>query len=362
MNPTSVAAYAAVNATTRALYSTLLTPEVRLTLAHAPDFDTLLSTLGKTAYAPYLALDRAALTPRRTSYQLHWHLAKIYEKLIRMTPEPGNQLLLQLWRLYEVDNLKATLRGIETGASWDEVRHLLFPMFRHITLTPDELNRMLATGSIVRAVERTQGTPYYETLTHAVERYEIERNLFPLEVALDLDYRRGVWQAIQQLKGTDHEHALKLVGTSIDVDNLLWAIRYRVYHNLSLEEIINYTLPFGYKVHDEHIRAIARSEDALAIADVVRRVFPKVADLANLSTHTRSDITMPHRWLVELEHILHRHIINLCHSTFLGDPFHIGVQLVYVMLIEYELQDLTAIIEAVSSHLPIEQLATIIDL
>lgn len=361
MNPTSVAAYAAVNATTRALYSTMLAPETWPLLIHAPDFDTLLSALGKTAYAPYLTISRDALTPRRTAYQLRWHLAKAYEKLIRLTPEPASQLLVQLWLRYEVDNVKATLRGIETGASWDQIRHLLSPMFRHITLQLDDLSRMVATGSVVRAIERTQGTPYYDTLTHAVARYETERNLFPLEVALDLGYRRRVWQAIQQLKSSDQDHAMHLVGTSLDVDNLLWAIRYRIYHNLSVEEIINYTLPFGYKVRDEHIRAIARSTDAAAIADVVRRVFPKAMELEELSTQTRSDSTLLRHWLVELEHILHRHIIGLCQSAFLGDPFHIGVPLAYLMLVEYELQDLTAIVEAVASAVPVEQLTDILN-
>ncbi|MBN2389366.1 MAG: V-type ATPase subunit, partial [Anaerolineae bacterium] len=229
----SVTAYAQVNATTRALYATLLTPEVWRVLIQTPDLDALLVQLEKTAYAPYLKMDRQLLTPRRTVFQLRQHLARGYEKLIRLTPEPGCQLIIQLWQLYEVDNLKATLRGVETNASWDEVRRLLSPMLRYATLTNDDIQRMLASGSIVRAIERTRHTPYYDTLIHAVERYEAEKTLFPLEVALDLDYRRGLWQGIQNLKGMDHEQALRLVGTSIDVDNLLWAVRYRVYHHLS---------------------------------------------------------------------------------------------------------------------------------
>ena len=42
---------------------------------------------------------------------------------------------------------------------------------------------------------------------------------------------------------------------------MVWAIRYRVYHHLSEEEIINYPLPFGYQVRDEDIRAIAAGLD-----------------------------------------------------------------------------------------------------
>jgi len=352
-----VAAYAQVNATTRALYATLLTPETWHALIQAPDFAALLGQLEKTAYHPYLKLDRQILTPRRTVYQLRWHLTHGYEKLIRLTPEPGRQLISQLWRLYEVDNLKATLRGIETGASWDEVRRLLSPMSHDVTLTNDTLQRMLTSGSIVRAIERIRHTPYYDTLIHAVARYETEKNLFPLEVALDLDYRRGLWQSIHRLKGTDYEQALRLVGTSIDVDNLLWAIRYRAYHHLSAQEIINYTLPFGYQVRDSDIRAIATDADINAL---IKRIYPHLEGLEEVPEPIDEGISSPQRYLAALERALHRHIITMCRGTFLGNPFHIGVQLAYLMLLEYELRDLIAIVEAKASQLPVDRLASII--
>lgn len=354
-----VTAYAAVQATVRALYSTVLSPETRYSLAQSPDYNSLLDRLSKTAYAPYLAIDRQLLTPRRTVYQLRWHSAKAYEKIIRLTPAPGQQLLIQLWQRNEVDNLKATLRGIETGASWDEVLHLLSPGTKNITLTPDIMQRLLATGDIIRAVERIRATPYYETLSHAVERYEAEKSLFPLEVALDLDYWRHVWRTVNQLTGQDHNYAMKLVGTSIDVMNLLWAIRYHVYHRLSVQEIINYTLPFGYRVTDDDIRAIANGANVIG---VVQRIFPKMRGVNDLREQPDGPSAASRHWLTLLERTLQRHIIDLCHRMFFGNPFHIGIPVAYLMIIEYELQDLTAIVEAKASNLPFEALAAAIDI
>jgi len=342
-----VRAYSLVHATVRALYSTMLTPETWNTLAQAQDFDAVLTILPKTVYAPYLQIERQELTPRRAVYQIRWHLTDVYEKLIRLTPEPGQQLLLQLWRLYEVDNLKATLRGIETGASWDQVRHLLYPMTEYITLTAADVEKMVRSGDVARAIELIRHTPYYDTLIHALERYRAERNLFPLEVALDLDYHRGLWQSINQLTGVDHEQALRIVGTVLDVDNLLWAIRYRVYHHLSEQEIINYTLPFGYQVHDEDIRAIAAGAD---IAQVVRRIYPDV------QVASRSDFGGENggAWLAALELSLQRHVVKMCRAAFIGYPFHIGIPAAYLLLNEHEIRDLTVLIEAKASRLPAE--------
>ena len=338
----AVQTYSLVNATVRARNSNTLTPEIWETLIRARDLDGTLTLLSKTVYAPSLGLERHLLTPRRVAYQIRWHLAHSYEKLIRLMPEPGRQLLIQLWRLYEVDNLKATLRGIHAGASWEQVLYLLQPMGRQTALSPGLLEIMIRSGDVPRAVRLVRDTPYFETLDHALDRYRSEESLFPLEVALDLDYHRDLWQTIGLLTGQDQGWALRLAGSVLDNNNLLWAIRYRVYHHLSEEEIINYTLPFGYLVHDEDIRAIAAGAD---VAAIVKRIYPGVEGVDQISGQ-------PILWLSTLEVALQRHIVRLCRSAFIGNPFHIGVPLAYLLLTEREIRDLTVVIEAKASGIP----------
>ena len=120
-------AYALVHATVRALRPALLSSEVWTALIQAESYDAVLDTLVKTVYGPYLDIPggRSRLTPRRLIYQIRWHLSDMYAKLIGLMPEPGRQLLVELWHHYEVDNIKAVLRGIETGATWEQVLFLL---------------------------------------------------------------------------------------------------------------------------------------------------------------------------------------------------------------------------------------------
>lgn len=344
MSIKSLSAYSLVNASVRALYSTMLAPETWTALIQAHDFDAVLSVLSKTVYAPYLGLKREMLTARRVVYQNKLHLARVCDKVIRLTPEPGRQMLLWLWRLYEIDNLKATLRGVETRAPWDQVLFLLYPESKNNALARDTMQKMVQTGSVARAIELTRQTPYYDALSHALERYQAEGSLFPLEVALDLDHHRRLWDSIGQLGGQDREQALKIVGSMFDLDNLLWAIRYRVYHRLSAEEIINYTLPFGYQVRDEDIQAIATGED---IYQTVTRIYPELEGLEHIGEQNGAG-------LQALEMALHRRIVDLCREAFRGDPFHVGVPVAYLVLNEYEIRDLTVVIEAKASRLPIE--------
>lgn len=344
-----VTTYSLPHATVRALYPTMLTPGTWQALIQAQDFEAVLNTLSKTVYDHYLQIERRLLTPRRTVYQIRRHLADVYEKIIRLTPAPGSQLLLWMWRLYEVDNLKAVLRGIEAGASWNQVLFLLNPLAKQATLTMADMGKMVQSGDVARAVELTRHTPYYNTLTYALERYRAEKKLFTLEVALDLEHGRRLWQSFDELTGVDHEQALRIVGSTLDARNLLWAIRCRVYHRLSEQEIINYTLPFGYQVRDEDIRAIAAGAD---ITQVVKRVYPKLGGVEQVSESGTG--------LEALELALKHHIVDLCRAAFIGYPFHIGIPVAYLLLNEYEIADLTTLIEAKASHLPLESFAPLL--
>ena len=335
--------YAFTHARVRAMYSTLFTAEEWAKLCDAADFNMLISMLKETDYGSYLVRPgNRDVTPRWAVYQIKRRMVNDYVSVLRTVPTYARSLLTQLYRRFEIDNLKAVLRGISTGASWDRVLFVLFPLGQ-VTILPTQT--MLEGRSIAAAVEQLQGTPYYNTLSHAMKRHIAEQSLFPLEVALDLNYWRTLWHEVKQLPSQDQGRSLPVVGSLIDMSNLMWAIRYRVYHHLSEEEIINYTLPFGYRVQDEDIRAIAAGA---GIAQIVTRIYP---DLANVDTLLQE----PQSGLPALELQLQKRLAEQCRNAFLGYPFHIGIPLAHVMLTELEVQDLIVLIEAKSTQMPAER-------
>jgi V/A-type H+-transporting ATPase subunit C len=343
MFASGVSEYAAINARVRVMYATLYSPQNLTVLGEAVDFSSLLGQLKHSPYGPYLEqVSDKDLTPRRTVFQLKCRVADEFSSIIRMSPKQARPLLIQLFRYFEVDNLKAVLRGLVTGASWDRVRYVLFPP-SPITGIPGQA--MMEAGSIAAAIELLRGTPYYETLSHAMKRYSAEQNIFPLEVALDLDYWRGLWKETNNLPAQDRTQALRVIGALVDITNLMWAIRYREYHHISEEELINYTLSFGYRVSDKDIRDIAAGAD---IAQMVKRIFPNLSDVDVLLQENQHN-------LPKLETELKRHLMNQCKAVFVGNPFHIGLPLAYLMLTELEIQDLTVLVEAKSTLTPAEE-------
>ncbi len=345
-----VADYAAISARVRAMYANLLTPQDIVRLSEAPDFLSLFNALKSTAYGPYLeGLKDKDINPRRVIIQIKKKLADAYYSVIQMAPVQTRPLVKQLYRYYEIGNLKAVLRAIVTvstwnteTALWDRVRDVLFPMGSTSVLPAQA---MVESGSVATAVDLLHGTPYEDTLSFAMKRYSSEQNLFPIEVALDLAYWRRLWSEAQKLTGQDREHSVRIIGSLLDMNNLMWAIRYRVYHKLSEEEIINYTLPFGYRIKDADIRAIAAGADA---ASVINRIFPGLPDVNAL-------LENPQAGLPRLEVLLKQRIMKECLAAFVGSPFHIGLPLAFLIMHDFEVQDLIVLIEAKSSGMPEEE-------
>lgn len=328
------------------MYSYLLGASDLAALSEAPDLASLVAGLRHTQYGAYLeGLKEKEVTSREFARAIKNRLGAAYRSVAQGSPMQSRRVLGQLYRRYEVNNLKAILRGIAGGPRggegllWPRIRDLLFPL-GSATVLPEEA--MVQAGSIAGAVDLLRGTTYYEVLSHALKRYSAEHSLFPLEVALDLHYWRRLWNEARRLPGQDLTHAMRVVGSLVDANNLAWAIRFRVYQQLSEEELINYTLPFGYRVRDADIRGIAAGAD---LGSVVGRLYPTLPDARNL-------LEDPKQGLPKLERELKRIVMKECQAAFLGDPFHIGLPLAYLVLQDLEVEDLVVLSEAKSSMLP----------
>ena len=341
-----VAGYAAISARVRAKSAELLTPQDMVRLSEAPDFASLFTALKATPYGRYLEnLKDQDVAPRRVILEAKRRLAESFDSVVQMAPVETRPLIKQLFRYFEVGNLKAVLRALVTvftgdteSSLWDRVRDVLFPLGAASSLPA---RAMVESGSLSNAVELLHGTPYEEAMSFAMKRYSSEQNLFPIEVALDLNYWRRLWAEATKLTGQDRQYGVKIIGALLDMNNLMWAIRYKVYYKLSEEEVINYTLPFGYRVHDSDLRAIAAGAD---IASVISRIYPSIPGVSEL-------LEDPQTGLPKLEVLLKRELLKQCLAAFVGSPFHIGLPLAFLVMSELEVEDLIVLTEAKSSNL-----------
>lgn len=344
MAPDATTGFAAINARVRAMYSTLLARQDFINFSESANLEALLTQLKHTAYGPYLerAKDKE-LTARRAAFLMRGRMSELFHSIINGSPDYTKAILAQLYDYYQVNNLKAILRGIVTDSTWDRVRYVLFPMIGDNVLPAEQ---MLESKNVAQAIEMIKSTQYYETLTFAVKRYSVEQSLFPIEVALDLDYWRNLWKAVKTLPKADQEYAVKIIGPLLDMNNLMWAIRYRTYHHLSEEEIINYTLPIGYHVSNSDIHAVAAGAD---VEQIVKRLYPDITGVDEMLSDLQAG-------LPKLELQLQKRIAAQCHAAFVGNPFQIGIPLGFLVLLDMEIQDLVVLLEGKSNQLPNEEI------
>jgi V/A-type H+-transporting ATPase subunit C len=247
-------------------------------------------------------------------------------------------LLLVWWQHFELENLKALFRGFDQGMEPDVIRRFLIPLADDSTLSWETL---LHERSVINLIDRLRNTHYINPLRNALPVYQRERSLFPMEIALDIRYYRDLAAAINGLGGSDRADAQRILGTHLDILNILWAYRYRLYYGLSAEEIVNYTLWRAMRTDAALVREIALGA---APRDILVRVWGSAVDLSLLQG---SDLSgdVGSELLPRLELTLQRFWRRLALRELGGYPFKLGTILGYLVLEELEVRDLVTLLE-----------------
>jgi V/A-type H+-transporting ATPase subunit C len=341
--------YAAASARVRGRIGRLLTPAQWELLLEAPDLSTMVQNLSTTAYQPLLEqVGRAAMAqpdPSRIERWLWQYLATSYRAPLPFMPGATKDLVAWLWRRFEVDNLKMVLRGVERDIPPGRIRDTLVPLGDASGLPWESLSE---ASTVPDVVSRLAGRFYGRALEPALDRYRREGLLFVLEIRLDLAYARELLNLVEGLRGRDRREAERFTGTLIDSQNVLWAFRYRLYHDLSPEEILNYTLQRGVRVNTRILREIATGASVMTVLEEVWD--GALPDLERLARHRDQQA------LVEAEAMFDRYFYRQAKKTLKGYPLHLGVILAYLVLQETEIGDLVSLIEGKASGWPADRI------
>ncbi|UCH25949.1 MAG: V-type ATPase subunit [Trueperaceae bacterium] len=325
--------YASVQARVRARYSDLLSEKRWRELLAAETLEDLGQILRDT---PYGQAFRVAPVEFERNLIAHWAL-ELYTLTHSLHSGPRD---LMRWyaRKFELDNLKTVLRTLSYRQLPGRAEEVLLP------LEPPTLawSRLLEVASVQALIAELRDTPYAAPLTDALERYLQEGSPFYLEVSIDLGYFQHLVRLMNRLDGQDRRWAERLLGSWIDLQNLLWAYRYRVYARLSPEEIVNYTLHHAVRIDVDAVRRAATGS-------------PLWREAERLGLELSSQLD-ERKALEELEMTGFREIVRRAHAAFDGLLFHVGSVLAYAFLLEAEVHDLITLIEGKRHDMTAEKL------
>ncbi len=341
-------AYAGANARMRALLAGLLTDEQWRDLVRADSPESVLSLLKASSYGDifgqFQGMDGVSL--ERVERLLAGRAAENCLKVMALTRTAARALLFTWWQHFELENLKAVFRGVEQGLSPDVMRDFLIPLQGP---SPLPWEALLHETTIRGLVDLLADTHYVNPLRNALPLYERGYSLFALEVAVDIRYYRDIAAGILRLQGDEQKEVRHLLGYYLDMLNILWAFRYRVYYQMSAEEIVNFTLWHTFHTDVQLVRDIALGATP---AEVVERVWGVgTLDLSPLAQYDSEADMLP-----VLELILYRHWRHRAKAQLSGYPFRLAALLGYLILEELEIQDLVTLLEAKGMGWPPEHI------
>lgn len=250
--------YGYINARVKAMKSRLLPRETLYELLGARDLAALSDTLGATDYNKDLSETLARVSGLAAIEEgLRRNLCRTTAKLLEIADgRPGELLEVVLGR-WDLEAIKAVLRGKHTGLSRDEITSGILPAGR---LDESRMSE-LAKAEDVKAVAdmlATWHSPFARPLTRAIPAYLQDNRLADLELALDNSYYTAGLEVTQ--KGDPNAAVVRrLLMEQLDGVNLRTALRLR---GETLEEgkLKGYYLAGGDWVTERRFVALAQSE------------------------------------------------------------------------------------------------------
>jgi len=263
---------------------------------------------------------------------LRGRAARDAETLARFLPQKPRQLLVWYNRRFEVENLKIVLRSVHFGVDRRRSLASLIP------LRPSAWwEALLEVKSVSALLDAVRRSPYAEPLEQAWQRYQAERRLFFLEIAIALFYFQRLVRLIESQTGSEKEDAHLFLGRWVAIQNLAWAYRYRISGRMSPEEILNYSLHRAFGTGLDALRRIALG--AALDREAQRLGFRLTPSLSEVEA------------LTELEVLSERERYRRA-ADLLGRPlFRFRGALAYLSLLESEIRDLGVIAEGKAAGL-----------
>lgn len=325
-------AYEYLNTRLRYLRSRLLGPSEFGAYLDMDDFDEFTAALADTDYAD--ELERASV--EHTGYNMVEqaivaHTQRVFQKLHDIALDEPKQLIALILERFEVFNLKTIFRGLHAGTDADTIRESLFPTILYPTTFYE---RLLDREGIEAVIDEllTVGNRYYRPLSQAYAEYESSGQLATLELALDRHYFAGSRALLNEMAGSNAEAVRHMLGTEVDILNLVYAMR--VFETtVDSAERDRYVLQGGERLNEATLRSLLNSPDRASFVRAVENTYygRRLGPL--------DEAVDANEFQEQLENLLYREMTHLEPGQF----FDIGLAATYIWRINAEAINLRVI-------------------
>jgi V/A-type H+-transporting ATPase subunit C len=331
----SVVYYPAINAKIRAITGKMLTEEDFQRLLGCGSVQEVFNYLyNHTYYRENLEkLSGIEIHRRQLEQNLKKSIIEDYHLLSRYLRGGSKEFFKQLFSKFEIEDLKMLLRTILIEHDEGYLKESLIYLGSDHYIDLHKLTNINSYSGLLTLFKKTR---YYEVLKRFVDRYEKDRNLFPIEMSLDFQYFSLLEETGKKLGRIDYRYVEELIGAQVDLLNIQWVYRIKKYYNLSSAQILNYIIPFHYRVTREEFKNMSRVKDPDGMANYIS--YPVYRDL--FAKAVAGNNIVFERYF--LSYLLQK-AIKLKSTSVLN----IGTLIAYLFIKEYEIRDIITVVEGV---------------
>lgn len=319
-----VKTHAAANAKAKAILGRLLKDEEYDALLKLETVEEVLEYLKNNTHYAKIFEDEA-LQLEEYEVLIKKYFFNVYEKLYHFYIDAYRSFFKAMFCRYEVENLKLFIRVLSRNESLKDLRdHLIYSQL-YSNLDYDQLEKAVSVRELLEMIDHTI---YHEPLVLFLEE-DSERMIFHMEMILDRIYFNQLKAAIESLKRKDRALMLELLGINIDILNVQWIYRGRLFFDISSEELFNFTLEGGRRYDYKALKSLCYME----LEDFRRFI----------SDGDYKDIFQDREYM--MERAMERHLYYRLDEYTKDAGLSIVLPVVLLFKFEYEMRDLFTIME-----------------
>ncbi len=307
--------------------------------------------LGKTSYGAILE-NFSLEGMRRAELEFLLDIAVLAEGVVfRHYMGPADRKLLDLWlENFDIELFKNHFRiklGTGEWGSADSTQMIRLVSDFHLTLVDQE--KLFASSTLKDIMASVRKDSLRNALAEAIpagrdiaditgQGPEYQKAAFALGMILDRHYFDNLYAAAQWTGGNEGRMLRMLVGTRVDLMNLYWIYRGRRFFNMAPEEALTLIMKVRYHVDFELLTKIAFADPAAYSTILKGTPYGQVFEVDEKDAGLRE---------VQVESNIYRVLFNAVTRVFMSGSSGFQNVAAYLMLKEFEVRDLVAVVEAV---------------
>ncbi|MEX2722395.1 MAG: V-type ATPase subunit, partial [Candidatus Freyarchaeota archaeon] len=304
-------------------------------LVQSTNVDDAVRLLGATPYAERLA--QVELKPPYDLVQIDRVLSeefiRTFDLLLNSFMGKAKPFLKNYREKFYYDNLKIIINAVTSRTPKQTALQYIVSLSQK---EAEEYSILLDSQNINQLIDQVRNRRAKKALTAAFPLFESLKTPLLLENALDKEIYGELWANIKNLSRSDKKYAKTIIGTKIDILNILTILRSKAL-KLRTDIIEQLILPIFYK-SERTIRECVAASDIDGVLNTL-----SVSEFRYLGYRAK-EVYEQTKSIFSIEHAFNEYLIQIIYSQLLGFPFHIGVPIAFLELKSQEIRNIKIII------------------